>query len=168
MRRFSLILVAVLLAYLLFWPVPVDPVTWKAPTSVGYVGAFQPNQFLKNLEFIDLNGETGPEDAALGTDGTLYVSAHSGKVLKVDLQTKSVTEFADPEGRVLGLEVSADGTLYGADAYLGLLKISSTGSVEILTNHSSDGQPIIYANDLDISRDGKIYFTDASQKFSPK
>ncbi len=168
MGRFLLILVTVLLAYLLFWPVPVDPVAWKAPTSVGYVGAFQPNQLLKDLEFIDLNGETGPEDAALGADGHLYVSAHSGKILKVDLQTKSVTEFADPKGRVLGLEVSADGTLYGADAYQGLLKISSTGSVEILTNQSSDGQPIIYANDLDITRDGIIYFTDASQKFSPK
>lgn len=152
----------------MFWPVPVDPVAWKAPASTGYVGAFKSNQGLKGLSFIDLKGETGPEDAAMGADGNIYVSAHSGRILKVDQATKTVSTFAHPKGRVLGLEVSADGTLYGADAYLGLLRISSTGNVEILTDKSSDGQPITYANDLDITQGGTIYFSNASQKFSAK
>jgi len=168
MGRSLLISAAILMAYLLFWPVPVDPVAWKAPTSTGYVGAFQANQRLRSLSFIDLKGETGPEDATIGKDGNIYVSTHSGKILKVNLATKSVTTFANPKGRVLGLEISADGTLYAADAYRGLLKITGAGGVEVLADKSSDGQPILYANDLDITRDGKIYFSDASQKFSAK
>lgn len=156
------------IVYLLLWPVPVDPLAWKAPTSEGYVGAFQKNNGLKDLSFIDLNGETGPEDAALSKDGTLYVSAHSGKILKVNLETKSVSVFADPKGRVLGVEVANDGTLYGADAYRGLIKISQGGQVILLTDRSQNGQPLLYTNDLDIASSGQIYFSDSSTKFSPK
>jgi len=154
--------------YLLLWPVPVDPLAWKAPTSEGYVGAVQKNNELKDLSFIDLNGETGPEEAAALKDGTLYVSAHSGKILKVDIETKSVSVFADPKGRVLGLEVANDGTLYGADAYRGLIKISQGGEITLLTDRSQNGQPLLYTNDLDLTSSGQIYFSDSSSKFSPK
>lgn len=160
--------VIVALAYLLFWPVPVDPVAWSAPSSSVLKGAFQPNQRLQSLTYLDLKGETGPEDVALGADDQLYVSAHSGKVLKVDLFGKTVSTFSNPKGRVLGLETDANGVLFGADAYLGLLKFSATGSVTVLANRTYDGSPITYANDLDITAKGVIYFSDASQKFSAK
>jgi len=37
----------------------------------------------------------------------------------------------------------------------------------VLTDHA-DGLPILYADELDIAKDGKIYFSDASTKFGAK
>ena len=33
-------------AYLLFWPVPAEPVSWLAPTLPGFTGVFAPNTLL--------------------------------------------------------------------------------------------------------------------------
>ncbi|MGH1419363.1 MAG: SMP-30/gluconolactonase/LRE family protein [Hyphomicrobiaceae bacterium] len=156
------------LAYLLLWPVPIDPVAWSAQKNEGYVGQFKENKRLQALKFLDLRGESGPEDAAVGADGLIYVPTHSGKILKVNIETGSVTSFSDPGGRVLGIEFSDVGELYAADAYRGLLKIGSDGKVTVLANATSDGSPIRYANDLDIDRDGTVYFSDSSTKFGAK
>lgn len=162
------VLVLIGLAYLLFWPVPIEPVAWQAPEDKGYVDAFESNDRLGSLKFIDLGGDNGPEDAAMGPDGTVYVPTHSGKILKIDLATSSVSDFAEPGGRVLGLEFSDLGELYAADAYRGLLKIDADGKVTVLADRTKDGSPILYADDLDIARDGTVYFSDASTKFGAK
>lgn len=160
--------VAIGLAYLLVWPVPIEPVAWQAPKTNGYVGDYIKNDRLKALKFIDLLGESGPEDAALGKDGSLFVSVHSGKILMLDVESGKVESFANPGGRVLGIEVSSKGELFAADAYRGLLRIDETGDVQLLADKTEDGSPISYANDLDITQDGVIYFSDASVKFRPK
>ena len=54
------------LAYLLLWPVPIDPVSWTPPTDVGYTGDFAPDTRLDALQRLYLGGSTGPEDATLG------------------------------------------------------------------------------------------------------
>ncbi len=156
------------LAYLLLWPVPIEPVAWQAPKDKGYVGAFEKNERLSALKFVDLGDDKGPEDAAMGPDGAVYVPTHSGKILKIDLETSEVSEFARPGGRVLGLEFSGNGELYAADAYRGLLRIGAGGEVAVLADKTKDGSPILYADDLDISRDGIVYFSDASTKFGAK
>lgn len=161
-------LVLIGLAYLLFWPVPIEPVAWQAPKDLGYVDAFESNDRLSALKFVDLAGDSGPEDAAMGADGNVYVPTHSGKILKIDLETAAVSEFADPGGRVLGLEFSDRGELYAADAYRGLLKIGADGQVTVLADKTKDGSPILYADDLDIAGDGTVYFSDASTKFGAK
>ena len=41
MRKFALVTVAIIGAlalYLLFWPVPAEPVSWEAPTAAGNTG----------------------------------------------------------------------------------------------------------------------------------
>lgn len=153
------------LAYLLLWPVPIEPFAWQAPDDRGYVDAFEKNNRLSALKFIDLAGDSGPEDAAIGPDGAIYVPTHSGKILKVDPLSLALSEFSRPGGRVLGLEFSASGELYAADAHRGLLKIGGDGAVTVLTDKTSDGSPIKYADDLDIASDGTVYFSDASTKF---
>ncbi len=158
-------LLVVGVAYLLFWPVPIDPVAWYAPKNNGYVGDFKENTRLQALKFVDLNGESGPEDAAVAPDGSIFLPTHSGKILRINIAEGSVATFANPGGRVLGMEFSDAGELYAADAYRGLLKISSDGIVTVLANTTSDGSSIRFANDLDVDRDGTIYFSDASTKF---
>ncbi|MEM6946678.1 MAG: SMP-30/gluconolactonase/LRE family protein [Pseudomonadota bacterium] len=160
-------LVLVLLSYLLFWPVPIAPEAWDAPPNPGYEGDFAANSRLSELELIDLpSGEYGPEDVAQGPDGRLFMAVHSGKILALDLATRSFETFADTGGRPLGVEFDGAGTLWVADAYRGLLTVSPAGEVAVIASETSDGSPILYADDLDIAADGKVYFSDASTRFS--
>ena len=56
---FKVIGVALLLgiAYLSFWPIPIQPLTWDAPAQPGYSGPHAPNNKLANLQMIDLGAE---------------------------------------------------------------------------------------------------------------
>ena len=132
MRRFVKfvgLMLVLLAAYLCFWPVPVKPVAWNAPADAGYVGDFAANDRLAGLTFVDLGGDSGPEDVVQGTDGMLYAAVHSGKIVRIDPSSNTVTPFAETGGRPLGLEFGIDGNLYVADAYLGLLKVDRDGKV---------------------------------------
>lgn len=159
------LLFLLLAAYLLFWPVVIEPVAWSAPKNAGYVGDFEPNDALAKIEPASLDGFTGPEDAAFGPDGLLYMATHEGAIITFDPASGDVSEFAQTKGRPLGIEFDNNGTLYVADAYRGLLKITGDGAVIVLADDVDGDSPIKYADDLDIAPDGSIYFTDASTKF---
>lgn len=149
--------------YLLFWPVPVDPVAWTPDAGIGYTGPYAPNARLAGLEQHDLRGRHGPEDAAVGTDGILYITTGEGDVLqrRPDGET---TVFASGLGRPLGIEAGPDGALWVADAYRGLTRITAEGP-ELLLAQTDDGVPIKYANSLDFAPDGAVWLSDASTKF---
>ena len=67
-----LAVVAVILLYLFFWPVPIDPVAWDAPQDRGLVDPFEPNDRLRKARLVDLGAHEGPEDIAGGPDGLIY------------------------------------------------------------------------------------------------
>lgn len=161
------IVAVVCVSYLVFWPVPVDPKPWSAPIDSGYSGVFERNERLKQLSFLEIAGRSGPEDVAIGPDGTLYIAVHDGEILRRPQVGGRAEVFATTNGRPLGVEFGPDGTLFVADAYLGLLAIDPQGTVTLLAD-SADGVPIRYANDLDIAADGTIFFTDASTRFGAK
>ena len=75
--------------------------------------------------------------------------------------------FANTGGRPLGIEFDGQGNLIVADAYKGLLSIDANGAVTTLVN-SVEGVEVNYADDVDIAKNGKIYFSDASTKFYAK
>lgn len=129
---------ALLLAYLALWPVPVQPVIWEAPENAGYVGDFSPNNRLAELEFIDLDGRSGPEDADIGPDGLIYVATHNGEILKIGADG-GISPFTNTEGRPLGIEFAPDGTLYVADAYLGLMAVDRDGRIKRLADRTRKG-----------------------------
>ena len=163
----GLALLVVLVSYLSLWPVEIDPQSWDAPKSEGFVGAYAPNTRLANLEMISLGDIHGPEDvvAHKTADGLhLFVSSQTGDILKINPVTKAVEKFADTGGAPLGMEMDAAGNLIVADAFKGLLSISPDGNVTLLTD-AVGGSPILYADDLDITDDGVVYFSDASTKF---
>lgn len=158
-------IVGLLLAYLLLWPVPVDPAPWDAPEDQGYVGDYAPNRDLAGLTLIDLKPHHGPEDIVVLPGGRLLTATQEGLILTVDPQTEAVSILAETGGVPLGLEMDPNsGRLIVADAHKGLLSVGLDGSVDVLTN-TVDGTPILYADDLDIADDGVIYFSDASTKF---
>jgi sugar lactone lactonase YvrE len=74
-------------------------------------------------------------------------------------------------GRPLGLDFDAAGNLVAADAIKGLLSITKSGAITVLTDKVSDAAvnaAIRYADAVIVARDGKIYFSDASTRFNPK
>lgn len=166
MRKF-LTTVGVLLglacAYLLLWPVPVDPVAWHAPVNLGYVDPFASNHLLKSATGIDLAGFEGPEDATLGHDGRIYVTTTGGTILRI--QNRGVSEFVNVGGRPLGIETNHDGSILVANAVSGIQRIGRDGSITTLLDEI-DQQPLENANNLGIGPDGVIYFSQSSTKFT--
>lgn len=149
--------------YLSLWPVSIDPVSWDAPENKGYIGGFAPNTDLANLERLSIGDIHGPEDVVMH-EGKIYVTSQEGKILEIDPVSNTHRIYADTQGSALGLEVDSAGNLIIADAFKGLLSVNKQGVVSVLTDEVG-GTPIAYADDLDIAKDGVIYFSDASTKF---
>lgn len=161
-----LALVLALAAYLVLWPVPVDPVAWQAPAPPGYGGAHATNQRLAGLQLIPLGDEAGPEHVVLGRDGKLYAAVASGRILRMNPDGSGQEVFASTGGRVLGFDFDAQGRLIAADALKGLLAIGTDRQVTLLTDRVN-GDPIRYADAVVVARNGLIYFSDASRRFAP-
>jgi sugar lactone lactonase YvrE len=155
------------IAYLCFWPVPVEPVSWSALPAPGFIGAYAPNTRLADLRTIDLGNEVGPEHIAIGADGKLYAAMLSGNLIRLDQDGGKREVFANTGGRVLGFDFDAQGRMIAADAMKGLLAITADRRVTVLTDHVTPGDPIRYADAVVVAPDGTIYFTDASTRFSP-
>lgn len=159
------------MAYLSFWPIPIQPVRWIAPSQPGYSGAHAANSQLAGLQMIDLGAESGPEHIAIGRDGKLYTTVESGRILRMNPDGTEQSVFASTGGRVLGFDFDAAGNLIAADAVKGLLSISSDGKVSVLTdsvNINGQRDPIRYADAVVVATTGKMYLSDASTRFAPK
>ena len=169
MKKFALglgVLLLAVVAYMAFWPVPIAPVSWKAPAAPGYVGPHAANQKLAGLKMIDLGGEEGPEHVVLARDGKLYTTVLSGNILRMNPDGSGREVFANTGGRVLGFDFDAAGNLIAADAVKGLLSIGPDRKITVLTDQVG-GDPIRYADAVVVARNGKIYLSDASTRFAP-
>ncbi|MGI9262205.1 MAG: SMP-30/gluconolactonase/LRE family protein [Woeseiaceae bacterium] len=158
----AVFILVVVSAYLAAWPVPVEPVSWEAPEDLGLVDPFELNDLLRAARGIELNEYEGPEDASIGVDGSIYLTTSGGHILQVN--NRKIREFAYADGRPLGIETDADGSLVVANAYLGLQRIERNGTVSTLLREV-DGRPLIYANNLAIGPDRTVYFSESSSKF---
>ncbi|KAL0456268.1 UNVERIFIED_CONTAM: protein STRICTOSIDINE SYNTHASE-LIKE 13 [Sesamum latifolium] len=70
-------------------------------------------------------------------------------------------------GRPLGLRFGRKtGKLYIADAHYGLMVVGPEGGVATPLATHADGNPILFANDLDIHHNGSIFFTDTSRRYN--
>ena len=167
MRLMICLAVAASFLYLGFWPVPIEPTDWQAPSDQGYVGDFSSNTQLQAAEFVQLDNTDGPEALARGPEGDIYISSAQGWVLRHNPLTRATTRWVHTDGRPLGMTFDANQNLLVADAYRGLLSIAPSGSVSVLTD-SVEGSPIAYADDVDVAADGKVYFSDASTKFGAR
>ncbi len=157
----------VLVAYLLLWPVPIDPVAWDAPKTTGYTGPYAVNTRLSSLEHMPLAGHIGPESVVQDGLGNLFVSVDGGAILRLDSRGENPEEWANTGGRPAGLAFTSDGNLIVADIYNGLLSISPSKEITVLSD-TADGIPIRYANNPVVAADGLIYFSDSSTKFGAK
>jgi len=166
-RILWMLIVVVTLLYFTAWRVPIDPVAWKAPPNSGYSGPFARNERLRGIQALPIGGNHGPEDVALDAQGRIYASTHEGRIVRLQADGSNPEDWIDTGGRPLGIEFDTNGNLIVADAFRGLLLITPDGNITELATEA-DGIPIRYADDVDVSADGKIYFSDASTKFGAK
>ncbi len=158
--------VMALVAYLGFWPVPIAPVSWNAPTAPGYAGVHAPNNRLAGLQSIVLGSEEGPEHVVLAHDGKLYASMASGAILRMNPDGTTQELFVNTGGRVLGFDFDAAGNLIAADAMRGVLTIAPDRTITVLIG-AANGDAVSYPNSLVVAGSGKVYFTDSSARFAP-
>jgi len=166
MRLYKLALIVAVSGalYICLWPVPVDPVAWDAPVNRGLVDPFAENDRLGSATAIELGDYEGPEDVSLGFHGLLYSGTEDGKIISFQADGSNLQVFADTGGRPLGIEF-AGSFLYVANSFIGLQRVRADGRVVTLADEF-EGQPIAYADDVAVAKDGTVYFTDASSKFN--
>lgn len=156
------LLLILIVAYFLFWPVPIDPAGWTPPEMPEATGVYAENNLLTDTEII-ASDYAGGESVAFDSSGRLYTGLSDGRIIRMDANGENIEVFAraiEP----LGMDFASDGNLIVADATQGLLSINPQGEMTVLIPAGED-EAFFYLNDLDVASDGKIYFSQASTEF---
>lgn len=160
------VLLALAIAYLLLWPVPIEPHAWTPGEDPGRSGPFVPNDDLAVAELLPPHAEPGPEDVAFDRDGFLYTGTEEGVVWRIDPRSGEAAEWARTGGRPLGLAFAED-TLYVADAGQGLLRITSGPGGRMVERVVEEvaGEPLAFTDGIHVSRNGVVWFTSPSMRW---
>ncbi len=161
--RAIVFVIVVLIAYLIAWPVPINPAAWTPPPAPELTGVYAQNSALARIERLPIDG-FAPEDVAIDSQDRIYCGAIDGRIFRLQADGTHPEVFTNTHGRPLGLIFDRDGNLIVADAVKGLLSVAPDGHITVLSTQA-DGVPFGCTNDLDVAADGTIYFTDASYKY---
>lgn len=164
-KLLGLLLVIILAAalYLIATPSKIEPLAWDAPKAPPMTGVMEPNDTLMKAELLGKGQLHGPEDTAVDAAGRVYGSQQDGSIVRIG-SDGSIENFAQTGGRPLGMAFDTSGNLIVADAFKGLLSIDAQGQMRVLSTEAG-GVPFKFTDDLEIASDGRIYFSDASDKF---
>jgi sugar lactone lactonase YvrE len=161
-------IVVVLGAYLLFWPVAIQPYRWTPLPDPGQTGPYVANDDLGRAALLgvgDRADEFAPETAALGPlDGRLYTGLANGSIVRVDPKGGKVERFVDVGPRPLGLAFDPAGTLYVAHTTRGILAVTPAGRITWVTD-CTDGPQRGFTDSVVLALDGAIWFTCPSRRF---
>ena len=157
-------IIAILTAYLLFWPVPIDPAAYTPPEAPELTGIYEPNDYLSNVESLGAGLDSTPEDIAIDNNNYLFASMANSTIVKLSPNGEDHEIFAKTDNTPLGLKFDPHGNLIVGCSESGLISINPNGEISTLSTEKG-GIPFKFTNDLDISTNGTIYFTDSSTKF---
>jgi len=142
----------------------LDPVRWRPPDPPTLTGPLEPNQALTATETVCT--VDAPEDVAFDDDGRLYTGSSDGVVRRtVDPVDDEATDVAleahgHTGGQPLALAFAGEDLLVCV-AGVGLVAIGPHGNARVLTDWAG-GRPIAFADDLHVTDEGTVYFTDAT------
>lgn len=158
-----LILLLFGIGFYILKPSPIDPLAYIPPVPPAMEGVFFPNQLLADSELIAAGKLQGPEDMEVDDHGNVFASCENGKIILISPEG-NVKAHAATGGRPLGSKLLPDGRLIVADGEKGLLEIGVKGEIKILSTEA-EGLPFRFTDDLDVAKDGTVYFSDASDKY---
>eukprot|EP00668_Euglena_longa_P011330 GGOE01013724.1.p1 GENE.GGOE01013724.1~~GGOE01013724.1.p1 ORF type:complete len:393 (-),score=85.52 GGOE01013724.1:245-1372(-) len=109
------------------------------------------------------------ESVAVDAEGNVFVTNRRGDIFRLvnaGTDAEEAEVWARTGGALLGLEVDRAGRLWIADGARGLLAVDPTTRLATMhathaTSKNGSITPILFADDLVIASDQKIYFTDA-------
>ena len=138
----------------------IEPAPYAPPIAPKMEGALRENSALSSVKLLAEGKLNGPEDIAVGNNGNVFTGLEDGRIVKISPDGEVVT-FAETGGRPLGLQWGPSGDLIVADGVRGLLTVNLEGKVTVLVPRA-ETVPLEMADDLDVSRNGLIYFSDAT------
>ena len=164
-RRAVIVAATLLIPLLVFllWPSPIDAIVIEPIPTTRMDGPLAPNDALLDAEILLDEQVDGPEDVDIDREGRIYAGTADGRIIRRDRDGKLET-FAKTGGRPFGIDFDASGNLIVCDGIKGLLSIDPTGKIHVLATEC-DGVPFGFTDDVEVGRDGVIYFSDASSKF---
>lgn len=157
------VLVFLIIGGLVLTPSPVDSQAWTPSSDPGFNGPTRANDLLRQADLIAKGKVQGPEDVAVDEEGRIYAGVEGGDIVRVWPDGR-VESWVNTGGRPLGLDFDNSGNLIVADGVKGLLSVNPQGAIKVLSTEA-DGDPINFADDVDVAPDGRIYFTNATSAF---
>ena len=142
-------------------------------TAAALGGAFAQNDKLHDVTLIGLGRIEAPEDVILDRNDNLYAGSRHGDIMRFlapDYEEMEV--FAHIGGQPLGMAFDRDDNLYVCIGGMGLYRITPERKVERATDETNrtlasvtDDSRLRLADDLDISDDGRIFFSEATVRY---
>jgi len=134
---------------------------------------FAQNERLNDAQAIGLGKIDGPEDVILDRQGRLYTGSRDGWIVRFSGENFEDQEiFARIGGRPLGLAFDREENLLVCVGGMGVYGVRPDGEVYKVTDETNrtpwkinDDSRLRLADDLDISPDGKIYFSEATIRY---
>ncbi|MEJ8573559.1 ABC transporter permease [Microbaculum marinum] len=131
------------------------------------------NDRLRSVELIGLGDIDGPEDVILDADDNLYAGNRTGDIVRFLAPDYTEHEvYAHVGGRPLGMAIARDGSLLCCIGGMGLYRVAQDRSIEKLTDETNrswfsvvDDSRLKLADDLDITADGRIFFSEATVRY---
>jgi len=160
---YSMAAVFLIFGYFLLWPVRITPQKWKAPENRGYVMEHATNSRLASVQNLSLGDDEGPEHI-LAYAGWIYAAVKSGAIIRMRADGSARERWVQTNGRPLGFAFDSKKNMIIADANRGLLIVSQQKNISVLVDQF-EGKPILLADAVIVARSGRIYFSDASQRF---
>lgn len=160
MTKVLLALLMAGLAYLLFWPTPLQPVAWQPGPVPKAEGVWAANGRLDGAQ-LEQTGLDGPDTVIVDAEGRRYSGIGDGRILRWQTGELAHT-FVRLDGRPVGMNFGPDGSLYAADELNATVwQVSSEGQAQLLVT-SDAKQHFNFLNDVAIARDGRVFFTESS------
>lgn len=168
-----------LLFILLILESPIQPEVFSLKDPPQMKGCWEPNLKLREAERIYEDQVLGPE-SIVNIGDVLFAGTADGKIVKlIGRRVHTLTRLGklpcgsreqEPScGRPLGIRAGPNGTLFVADAYLGVFEVNpSTGESTRLVSGGQlvAGRKLSFINDITVTRDGrKLFFTDSSSRW---
>ncbi|GBF50114.1 strictosidine synthase [Leptospira ryugenii] len=134
---------------------PYEPMSKPEP-----VGVYEVNELLTKSDLLAQGKVAGLESLDIDDKGNVYGGDREGNIIQISPKG-DIKVLANTGGRPLGVQFDSKKNLIIADAFKGLLSLSPNGDLRTLVD-AYQGVPFQFTDDLDIAKDGKIYFSDAS------